>query len=71
LFGLHPAVGEGFDRMAAFVICAIDQHTPHAHLAHFAERDFLRAVRQNVPSFARCIAGDAGFLTLTLELVSI
>jgi hypothetical protein len=37
---------------------------PHAGCAHFAEGDFLRAIHQNVPSFARCIAGDAGFLTL-------
>ena len=41
---IGPAIGEGFDRMAAFVIRAIDQHTPHAAGAHFAERDFLRVV---------------------------
>ena len=50
--------------MAAGVVAAEHYDAVHARCAHFAEGDFLRAIRQNVPSFARCIAGDAGFLTL-------
>src|SRR5882724_7008514 len=45
--------------MVALIVSTIDQDALHATGAHFAEGDFLRAVRQNVPSFARCIAGDA------------
>jgi hypothetical protein len=46
---IQPSTGEGFDRTAAFVIRAIDQHTPHAAGAQFAERDFLRAHTLMIP----------------------
>jgi hypothetical protein len=46
---IQPSTGEGFDRTAAFVIRAIDQHAPHAAGAYFAERDFLRAHTPLIP----------------------
>ena len=62
---IGPFVGAERHGMAASVVGAEHHDAAHARCAHFAEGDLLRAVRQNVPSFARCSAGDAGFLTLT------
>jgi hypothetical protein len=40
---VSPFVRADRNRVAAFVIRAIDQDATHAGLAHFAEGDFLRA----------------------------
>ena len=38
-----PSIGAHLDRVAAFVVGAIDQDAPHAAIAHLSEGDFLRA----------------------------
>jgi hypothetical protein len=49
--------------MAAFVIRAIDQHTPHSAGAHFAKRDFLGAHGPMIPQPAlrRKLSIDCGW----------
>jgi hypothetical protein len=41
---IWPSVGVDRGRVAAFVVRAIDQDAADAHLAHFAEGDFLGAL---------------------------
>ena len=40
---IRPLICADRDRMAAAIICVIDQETAHAGGAHFAEGNFLRA----------------------------
>jgi hypothetical protein len=65
---IGPLIGIDGDAVATVIVRAIDQQTTHAHLAHFAEGDFLGPLHHRddqSTSAARFMAGLFGFLTLT------
>src|ERR1019366_4878490 len=54
---IWPSVGAHLDRVAAFMVGAVDQYTAHAHFTHLGERDLVGAGKFGHPGIeARDIA---------------
>jgi len=66
-----PLIAVDRDRLAAVIVGAIDQQTAHAHLAHLAERDLLRALhhRDQSTAAARFIANRGRLVARSVGIV--
>ena len=60
---IRPLIGADPSPMAALVVRAVDQQAANAHLAHFTESYFLRAVHQSA-SLAWTVCGRLGIFDL-------